>query len=216
MIFLKKTTRNRLTAYCFLLPNLLGFLVFTLLPVFTALGLSFMRWDSYSPIKYVGLRNFATMFRDSSFIIAFWNTLYFTGLTVPLTVIFALLLALALNKGFRSIKIIRAIHFFPHVASLIAVAVVWQFFTRDWDRHPPAVDGIGNLGNAGGDYHDGLEISRLLYDDVSCRVTSHTRSFIRSGHDRWGLAMAKISLCYSATAHSNLVFCPDHESDLLF
>ncbi|HHT48528.1 MAG TPA: sugar ABC transporter permease [Firmicutes bacterium] len=127
MIFLKKTTRNRLTAYCFLLPNLLGFLVFTLLPVFTALGLSFMRWDSYSPIKYVGLRNFATMFRDSSFIIAFWNTLYFTGLTVPLTVIFALLLALALNKGFRSIKIIRAIHFFPHVASLIAVAVVWQF-----------------------------------------------------------------------------------------
>ena len=86
-----------------------------------------MRWDSYSPIKYVGLRNFETMFRDSSFKIAFWNTLYFTGLTVPLTIVAALILALALNKGLRSVKIFRSIHFFPHIASTIAVAVVWQF-----------------------------------------------------------------------------------------
>ncbi len=124
---LNKVTRNRLTAYSFLLPNLIGFIVFTLLPVFAALGLSFVRWDSYSPLKYVGLRNFEMMFSDSSFKIAFWNTLYFTGLTVPLTVLVALLLALVLNKAFRGVKFIRSIHFFPHVASTIAVAVVWQF-----------------------------------------------------------------------------------------
>ncbi len=123
----KTTARNRLVAYCFLLPNFIGFVIFTLLPVLAALGLSFMRWDSYSPIKYVGLRNFETMFRDSSFKIAFWNTLYFTGLTVPLTIVAALILALALNKGLRSVKIFRSIHFFPHIASTIAVAVVWQF-----------------------------------------------------------------------------------------
>ncbi|MDI9421098.1 MAG: sugar ABC transporter permease [Bacillota bacterium] len=123
----KANSRNRLTAYCFLLPNLIGFVTFTLLPVLAALGLSFMRWDSYSPISFVGLRNFQLMLKDSSFKIAFWNTLYFTGLTVPLTIVAALALALVLNKGLRSVKIFRSIHFFPHVASTIAVAVVWQF-----------------------------------------------------------------------------------------
>lgn len=124
---MKKRARNRLVAYCFLLPNLVGFIVFTLIPVLAALGLSFMRWDSYSPIKYVGLRNFQMMFSDSGFKIAFWNTLYFTGFTVPLTIAVALILALALNKGLRGARFFRAVHFFPHVASTIAVAVVWQF-----------------------------------------------------------------------------------------
>ncbi len=124
---MKRTTRNRLVAYSFLLPNFIGFLIFTLIPVLAALGLSFVKWDSYSPMQFVGLRNFQIMLKDSSFKIAFWNTLYFTGLTVPLTIVVSLVLALALNKGLRSVKIFRAIHFFPHVASTIAVAVVWQF-----------------------------------------------------------------------------------------
>jgi ABC-type sugar transport system permease subunit len=121
------TRRNRITAYCFLLPNLAGFVVFTLIPVVAALGLSFMRWDSYNPTQFVGLQNFQTMTRDSSFRISFWNTLYFTFATVPLTVVASLILALALDKGVKGLEIFRAIHFFPHIASTVAVAVVWQF-----------------------------------------------------------------------------------------
>lgn len=124
---MKKTTRNRIIAYSFILPNLIGFITFTLIPVLAALGLSFMRWDSYSPIRFVGLRNFSVMFSDSSFKIAFWNTLYFTGATVPLTLVVALFLALALNSALKGIEIFRAVHFFPHIASTIAVAVVWRF-----------------------------------------------------------------------------------------
>ena len=124
---LKIRTRNRLVAYTFLLPNLLGFLVFTLLPVGAALGLSFMRWDSYNPVEFIGLRNFQTLLRDSSFRIAFWNTIYFTGVAVPLTVVLSLALALALNRGLRALPAFRAVHFFPHIASTVAVAVVWQF-----------------------------------------------------------------------------------------
>ncbi len=127
MDFLKPSTRKRLTAYCFLLPNLIGFLVFTLIPVVAALGLSFMRWDSYNPTQFVGLQNFRIMLRDSSFRISFWNTIYFTCATVPLTVIVSLVLALALDKGLKGLSVFRAIHFFPHIASTVAVAVVWQF-----------------------------------------------------------------------------------------
>jgi len=86
-----------------------------------------MRWDSYNPVEFIGLRNFQTLLRDSSFRIAFWNTIYFTGVTVPLTVVLALALALALNRGLRALPAFRAIHFFPHIASTVAVAVVWQF-----------------------------------------------------------------------------------------
>lgn len=124
---MKPSTRKRLTAYCFLLPNLIGFLVFTLIPVVSALGLSFMRWDSYNPTQFVGLQNFRIMLKDSSFRISFWNTIYFTCATVPLTVIVSLILALALDKGLKGLTIFRAIHFFPHIASTVAVAVVWQF-----------------------------------------------------------------------------------------
>lgn len=124
---MKLTRRNRIVAYGFLLPNLAGFVVFTLIPVATALALSFMRWDSYNPIEFIGLRNFQTLLRDSTFRIALWNTLYYTGVTVPLTVVVALVLALALHRGLMGLPIFRAIHFFPHIASTVAVAVVWQF-----------------------------------------------------------------------------------------
>lgn len=123
----KRTWRNRLVAYGFLLPNFVGFVVFTLVPVASALLLSFMRWDSYNPVTFAGLRNFQTLLRDGTFRIALWNTLYYTGVTVPLTVVVALALALALHRGLVGLPAFRAIHFFPHIASTVAVAVVWQF-----------------------------------------------------------------------------------------
>ncbi|WP_094548485.1 carbohydrate ABC transporter permease [Petroclostridium xylanilyticum] len=119
--------RNRITAYCFLLPNFIGFFIFTFIPVLAAFVLSFMQWDSANPAKFIGLKNFELMFKDSSFIISFWNTICYTFTTVPLTIIVALALAVALNNGVKGITVFRAIHFFPHVASIVAISVVWQF-----------------------------------------------------------------------------------------
>lgn len=121
------TRKNRRTAYAFLLPNFIGFLVFTLIPVIFSLILSFTDWDGSNPIEFVGLKNFKRMLKDSGFIISFWNTIYYTLCTVPLTIILALVLAVILNKGLRGIKFFRAVHFFPHIASVVAIAVVWQF-----------------------------------------------------------------------------------------
>lgn len=56
-----------MTAYTFLLPNFVGFLLFTLIPIVCSMGLSVMEWDSANPMKFVGLENFARLFKDETF-----------------------------------------------------------------------------------------------------------------------------------------------------
>jgi multiple sugar transport system permease protein len=118
--------RNTLVAYSFILPNFLGFCIFTAVPVLVSIGLSFMEWDTASPAKFVGLKNFAKLFHDETFKISLLNTLYYTLGTVPLTLVCSLLLALVLNKGLKGLKVFRAFFFFPYITSLVAVAVVWN------------------------------------------------------------------------------------------
>lgn len=119
--------KRRLTALAFLLPNLIGFLLFTLIPVMTAFVLSFMEWDSANPAKFVGLKNFMALFRTRSFRVALWNTIYYTVGVAPLTIVVSLALAVLFSKPIRGIAFFRAAHYFPYLASIVAVAGVWQF-----------------------------------------------------------------------------------------
>jgi multiple sugar transport system permease protein len=118
--------KDTLTAYSFILPNFIGFVVFTMVPVIVSIALSFMEWDTANPAKFVGLKNFAKLFKDETFKISLVNTLYYTLGTVPLTLVASLLLALILNKGMKGVKLFRASFFLPYITSLVAVAVVWN------------------------------------------------------------------------------------------
>lgn len=118
--------RNNLTAYSFIAPNFIGFAVFTLGPIIFAFILAFMHWDGNNPITFAGLDNFFKLFTDRVFHAAFWNTIVYTGATVPLTLACALGLAILLNQKIFGRNFFRTIAFFPYVASLIAVAVVWN------------------------------------------------------------------------------------------
>jgi multiple sugar transport system permease protein len=135
----RKSLKSNAIAYSFVLPNLLGFAAFTLVPMIFALGLSLMSWDGANPIKWVGLKNFATMFRDDTFWISTFNTIYYVVGTVPTTMICSLLLAVLLNRGMRGRNLFRAIYFFPYVASLVAVAVVWNMMFH------PSMGPVNNL-----------------------------------------------------------------------
>ena len=119
--------KRRMTAYAFLLPNLLGFLVFTLIPVLTAFGLSFMEWDSANSAEFVGIKNFLALFRTRSFRVALWNTIYYTLGVVPLTIVVSLALAVLFSRQIKGIAFFRAAHYFPYLASIVAVSAVWQF-----------------------------------------------------------------------------------------
>ncbi|WP_440105130.1 carbohydrate ABC transporter permease [Streptosporangium sp. H16] len=118
--------RNTLIGWSFILPNFLGFALFTLVPVIAAFVLAFMDWDSYGTPEWVGLSNFERLWGDENFHVALRNTFYYALGHIPLTLIAALALALALNRRLRGVNFFRSAAFFPYITSLVAVAVVWN------------------------------------------------------------------------------------------
>ena len=122
----RRRIRNNLTAYSFIAPNFIGFAVFTLGPIIFAFVLAFMHWDGSNPIEWAGLDNFFKLFRDRVFQAAFWNTIVYTGAVVPITLVCSLGLAILLNQKIFARNFFRTVAFFPYVASLVAVAVVWN------------------------------------------------------------------------------------------
>jgi ABC-type sugar transport system permease subunit len=111
----------------FLAPNLLGFLVFTMIPIGIGIGMAFFNWDGANEPVFNGISNFARMFRDSQFQNALLVTFLYTALTVPVTIVLSLLVASLLTVKIRLTTLYRSIFFFPYIASIVAVAVVWQF-----------------------------------------------------------------------------------------
>lgn len=124
---LSKTAREHLVAYSFIAPNFIGFAVFTLIPLIFGLVLSFLNWDGSNPITFAGLDNFTRLFNDSQFRKALINTVIYTIAVVPTTLIAALALAILLNQKIRGRAFFRTVSFFPYVASLVAVAAVWNY-----------------------------------------------------------------------------------------
>jgi multiple sugar transport system permease protein len=118
--------KKNLVAYSFILPNFLGFAIFTLIPVIFSLILAFLNWDGSNAITFAGLNNFKRLVTDTTFKAALINTIIYSVGTVPLTLVAALGIAILLNKKIFARNFFRTVFFFPYVASLIAVAVVWN------------------------------------------------------------------------------------------
>ena len=123
---IKKSVRESLIAYSFIAPNFIGFCVFTLVPMFFAICLAFCNWDGAHPIEFVGLQNFIDLLDDDTFKASFVNTIVYTVGTVPLTLVCSLGLAVLLNQKVKCRNFFRTVSFFPYVASLVAVAAVWN------------------------------------------------------------------------------------------
>ncbi|GIP58523.1 sugar ABC transporter permease [Paenibacillus sp. FSL W8-0186] len=124
---LKKRAKDHLVAYSFIAPNFIGFAVFTLVPMVFALILAFVKWDGANPMEYVGMNNFIRLWKDPTFHKSLWNTVIYTVGVVPLTMVCALGLAILLNQKIFGRNFMRTVFFFPYVASLVAVAAVWNF-----------------------------------------------------------------------------------------
>lgn len=128
-----RNRRNTLTAALFLLPNTLGFLVFTAFPVLASLFISLFDWPVLGNIRFLGLGNYRRLlFEDPIFWKVFFNTVYYSFGYVALNVVVAMLLALWLtSKAAFFRKFYRAIFFVPVVTPLVATSLIWR-----WLYHP--------------------------------------------------------------------------------
>ena len=113
-------------AFWFLLPSLLGFLVFMLFPLFASFLLSFTNWQLITPPKFVALDNYVRLFtKDPTFYRVLLNTLSFTVEYLVLNIVISLGLAVWISSITRGQRWYRLAFFLPTFAPMIAVSVVW-------------------------------------------------------------------------------------------
>jgi raffinose/stachyose/melibiose transport system permease protein len=113
--------------FVFVLPALILFGLFVLLPIGSSFWLAFTRWNGFTPPEWVGTANFERAFRDTIHLRSYVHvTLYIMG-TLVLEVMFGLVMAVLLNSDRRGFGLMRGLFFSPMVLSMTAAGVLWAF-----------------------------------------------------------------------------------------
>ena len=115
-------------AALFLTPGVLLFTLFVMLPMIEAAWYSFYRWDGYgTPTNYVGLRNYLTLFGNSVFHSAMWNTAVVVLVSLLLQLPLALGLAFLIAERFAGSYLFRTIFFLPYILGEVVAGLIWRF-----------------------------------------------------------------------------------------
>jgi len=130
----QKVLKENLSSYMFLVPWLLGFFVLTLYPMCYSLYLSFTQFNIRTPPEWIGMRNYLVMFagtdilpRDDRFVNSMIVTFKFVFISVPLKLVFALAVAMLMNKKLKLIPLYRALYYIPTLlGGSVAIAVLWR------------------------------------------------------------------------------------------
>lgn len=128
---LSREHREWIAAFLFLLPDMLGLLVFLGIPMVMALGLGFFEVDSFGNITFSGLANYVSMFSDPLFINSLRVTLTYIFVFVPGLFVCSLFLALLVKQKIPLVGVFRSMFFLPNVVSLVVIGFVWKFLLVD-------------------------------------------------------------------------------------
>jgi raffinose/stachyose/melibiose transport system permease protein len=123
-----KIKQNKLL-YLFILPGLILYSIFFILPTLSALFYSITNWDGLTPeYDFIGLENYVNLLtNDSIFAKSFFNNIKFMLFVVIFQTGFSLLFALFLVKNTKTNIFLRALYFFPTILSSVSVAFIWSF-----------------------------------------------------------------------------------------
>lgn len=115
--------------YLYILPNMILFFVFMILPLFMSAFYSLTKWGGIGKPKFIGFDNYMKIFKDEVFLTSLWNTFKFTLFTVPMLMVLALFFAILLNQKIRFRGFFRSAIYMPAVVSMVAAGMVfvWLF-----------------------------------------------------------------------------------------
>jgi multiple sugar transport system permease protein len=125
--FSRDRVEEAVTGYLFVLPDLLGLLVFVVGPMLYALYISLNRWSGFTTPTFIGLENYIDMASDPRFWASLRRTFLWTLGLVPTVYVFSLALALLVNRNPRGSTLFRTVYFMPVAMSLVVAAIVWRF-----------------------------------------------------------------------------------------
>ena len=124
----KRKSKGRYTGLIYVMPWIIGFLVFQAYPLISSFCYSFTDYSILNQAKFVGLDNYKTLFTaDSNFWPSFRSTFQYVLLVVPLKMIFALAVAMLLAKGIKGINFFRTFYYLPSIlGGSVGIAIVWK------------------------------------------------------------------------------------------
>ncbi len=123
----KLVNNQNCAAWIFILPAILGTLIFIIVPVICSFGLSFAKWDLLNPIQFVGVQNYVELFKSHLFYKILNNTVVFALSTSILGVIIPLILASILNSKIRGSEFYKTAYFLPFITPMVVVGIVWAW-----------------------------------------------------------------------------------------
>lgn len=130
-IRLNTAQREAIEGYLYVLPWIIGFLIFIFGPVLASFYLSFTDYSMLAPPRFYGLTNYARIFSERLFWKSVGNTAYYASIFVPLNLLASLSCALILNQQIRGRVIFRTIYFLPSITPTVASVILWI-----WIFHP--------------------------------------------------------------------------------
>ena len=131
LFFKKKRTRELVLVWLFLLPSLIIFLLYRIIPLIWNAVLSFQFWSPYKPSEFAGLYHYEEMFiYDDAFWQSLWNTVIFMA-SAPIGIVLALIIALLVNTRIRGRGIYRTIVFLSYPVMTVAAGVIWQWLYNE-------------------------------------------------------------------------------------
>lgn len=132
--FFKAKTKEGIVGYIFVSLWIIGFLVFTLVPLITSLYYSFTNFNKVDDPTFLGLDNYIYIFtKDTHFWPALGRTVMHVILGTSFSIVTGILLAVILNKPIKGMGIWRTIFYLPNVVSSVAMALLWTWmFNRDF------------------------------------------------------------------------------------
>lgn len=125
MVYDRKFRQKERTCYLMLAPQIIGFLVFSIIPMIWAISLSWTYYDTMKT-RFVGWENFQLLFKDASYWRSVGTTLLFAVMKMPIELPLALILAVLLSRKIRGAGVYRAVYYLPHVISTALVALVFS------------------------------------------------------------------------------------------
>lgn len=118
---------HRIGVILFLIPAVVVFFIYFIYPIGFLAYTSLMKWDSITPMEFVGLDNFRKLLEDSVFHKALLNTLIWGAVAVFIHIPMAMIVAMILSRKVAGWKFFRTVFFIPNLISTLALAMLWQF-----------------------------------------------------------------------------------------
>ncbi len=130
----KKERKALLQSIPFMLPSIIGLIIFSFLPIIISILISLTDWNGLDKLNaetlskcFIGINNYLTILSGSEFWKVLGHTVYYIVLYIPLVLVTSLLVAVLLNKNMKGITVYRVLYYIPVLTSWVAASLIWKW-----------------------------------------------------------------------------------------